>query len=40
LDYIIRDDNGREMKDRNNKDGSRSFSKYGTPTTTKIPDQK
>jgi hypothetical protein len=39
-DYIIHDDNGRKMKDRNNKEGSRSFSKYGTSTMKKIPDQK
>jgi hypothetical protein len=40
LDYIIHDDNGRKMKDRNNNEGSRSFLKYGTSTTKKIPDQK
>ena len=36
MDYIIRDENGRKMKDMNNKEVSRSFSKYGTTTMKKL----
>ena len=36
MDYIIHHENGRKMKNRNNKDVSRYFSKYGTTTMKKL----